>query len=437
MAGRIERILFEFRDVLSHTERLPPDELRTYQESLLVPLLQHARSNVPFYRDRLAPLFAGDEVDLERWNDVPTFTRAQAQRNTDTLTAAKLPPHAGPAEADETTGSTGRPLRFLRNELATMATLGVTDRAFRWWDFDGAKTMATIVGRNKTIGRPPDGTTKTGWRVGCFGLHHMIDMSADTDARIEWFRARHPHYLTGYSIALLDLASRVRARGIDLRFEGITSTGTMLSEEIRALCEQALGARPVDQYGASEIGLIACECPWCGHYHFNAETTLVEILHDDGTPCSPGQTGRVVLTSFYNYAMPFIRYEIGDLAIAGPADSECPIKLPALTRIMGRYRNSFTLRDGRVIIPYVPFARFRRFLSFEQIQVVQTDYDQIEVRYVPLDSSRQADEDGLERCLRETIDGSFKVRAVAVEQIPRSASGKFEDYLSLVPRGND
>jgi hypothetical protein len=82
----------------------------------------------------------------------------------------------------------------------------------------------------------------------------------------------------------------------------------------------------------------------------------------------------------------------------------------------------------------VPVARLREFISFEQFQVVQLDYDLIEVRYVPLDASREVDLKGLEACLRERLDSSIKVRAAAVDDIPRSASGKFEDYLSLVPR---
>jgi phenylacetate-CoA ligase len=219
-----------------------------------------------------------------------------------------------------------------------------------------------------------------------------------------------------------------------LRFERINSTSTALSDEIRNICKEVLGACPIDQYGARETGLIACECPWCGHYHVNAETVLVEILDAKGRPCAPGETGRVVLTALYNYAMPFIRYEIGDFAVAGPRRVKCPVKLPALTKIMGRYRNSFTLHDGRVIFPLVPVARLREFISFEQFQVVQTDYDAIEVRYVPLDPSRPADTAGLEACVRESIDASFNVRAIAVDEIPRSASGKFEDYLSLVSR---
>ena len=434
MNDRIERMVIKFRDVLAETERLPPDKLRAYQETLLAPLIRHAQRNVSFYQSRLAPLFRGAELDLSRWDEVAILTRAEAQRSTQALTARIVPPDAGAVDSGETSGSTGRPLRYLVNQLANVATLGATDRALRWWEFDGAKTMATFVARKRDSAAITDETTVAGWRVGFSGLHHMIPISPDNDKQIDRLIELRAHYLTGQSFILLGLAERVRERGINLRFERINSTSTALSDEIRNICKEVLGARPIDQYGARETGLIACECPWCGHYHVNAETMLVEILDAEGRPCAPGETGRVVLTSLYNYAMPFIRYDIGDLAVAGPRRVKCPVKLPALTRIMGRYRNSFTLHDGRVIFPLVPVARLREFISFEQFQVVQTDYDAIEVRYVPLDPSRSADAVGLEACVRELIDASFNVRAVAVDEIPRSASGKFEDYLSLVPR---
>src|SRR5262249_6582986 len=153
----------------------------------------------------------------------------------------------------------------------------------------------------------------------------------------------------------------------------IVSIGSVLTDEIRDACEAAFGARPIDQYGAQETGLLASECPSCGHLHVNAETALVEVLDDDGKPSAPGTTGRVVVTAFYNYAMPLIRYELGDLAVAGPERLKCAIKLPALGAVLGRYRNSFTLADGRTVIPYVPVSRLRQFISFEQFQVVQTE----------------------------------------------------------------
>jgi phenylacetate-coenzyme A ligase PaaK-like adenylate-forming protein len=61
----------------------------------------------------------------------------------------------------------------------------------------------------------------------------------------------------------------------------------------------------------------------------------VEVLDEEGRPCAPGETGRVVATSLNNFAMPLIRYETGDTAEVG-APCPCGRGLPVLTRIMGR-----------------------------------------------------------------------------------------------------
>ncbi len=430
----IDRMVIKFRDVLAETERLPADKLKAYQENLLAPLLRHAYRNVPFYKDRLESLCSGPDVRLEHWHAVPILSRTDVQQNFKGLTADVVPSHMGVTTPGETSGSTGRPIHYLINELANVASLGATDRSFRWWKFDGSKSMASFVARYRDDARPPEGKVKNGWRVGFAGLHHMLDLSADADMQIEWLLKRRPDYLTAHSFVLNVLARRASERRLDLPLRRINSIGTVLTDDIRGACTEAFGARPIDQYGAQETGLLACECPRCGHFHTNAETVLVEILDSSGRPSVPGAVGRVVVTSFYNFAMPFIRYEIGDFAVAGPEHVKCPVKLPALGKIMGRYRNAFILHDGRTIYPYVPVARLRQFLAFEQIQIVQTNPTSIEVRYVPLKTGEGVDSNGLEACLRESIDPSFSVRAIGAERIERSASGKFEDYLSLVPR---
>jgi phenylacetate-CoA ligase len=433
-AGSVEGLVIKFRDVLAETERLRPQKLRAYQESLLVPLLLHAQRNVPFYKDRLASLWKGSNIDLAFWSKVPILSRTEVQGQSQALSAYFVPPEVGDIKAGETSGSSGRPIHYLTNELANVATVCTTDRTFRWWNFDGSKSMASFVPRSRDDARPPKGKTEVGWCVGGTGLHHLLDLSAEPDIQIEWLLARRPQYLTAHSFVLREVAERARKRGVDLRLERINSIGTVLSDDIREACLQVFGARPIDQYGAQETGLLASECPWCGHYHISAETVLVEILTQEGTPSPPGAVGRVVVTPFYNYAMPLIRYEIGDSAIAGPERLKCLVKLPALSRIMGRYRNAFTLQTGAVIYPYVPVSQLRRFLSFEQIQIVQTHSTAIEVRYLPADRTSNPDLEGLEACLREYIDPSLNVRAVAVDAITGSSSGKFEDYLSLVPR---
>jgi phenylacetate-CoA ligase len=214
------------------------------------------------------------------------------------------------------------------------------------------------------------------------------------------------------------------------------STGSSVSSEARRLARRTFKAEIADLYGASETGLIACQCPDCGLYHVCDETTLVEVLRDDGTPCREGETGRIVLTPLYGYAMPLIRYEIGDFATRGPEQARCGRGLSSLLSIVGRYRNAFLLRDGRVVNPYANAAQIGEYLSYRQIQIVQIDYDRIEIRYVPDDVARAPNLAGLETLMRRLVDPAVSVTAVPVDRFEPHPSGKFEETVSLIARDN-
>lgn len=433
MTSRSDQMVLKFRDVLATTERLGAEELAAYQQSLLKPLLLHARAHAPFYAQRLACVFRGDEVDLSRWHEIPVLTRAQAQQATAAMTARAVPPHLGAVTPDETSGSTGRPLIFATNALVAVAARAMTDRLLRWWGFDGDRTMATFISRRKVPSPAPDGSLFAGWRAGHpHGRHHLLDMSADSDQQIDWLARVQPDYLTAYSSTLRPICERIRERGLELSIRKIIGVSSQLQPETRELCREILGARVIDQYGADEIGSIATECPQCGLYHVAAESVLVEIVDEAGKPCGPGETGRVVLTPLYAYATVFIRYEIGDYATVPGEASTCSVRLPALRRVVGRFRNVFRLRDGRAIYPLFSVARLRQLVPMRQFQIVQTGYDTLEVRYVPIEGDGQADAAELEAYLREALTSTVSVGVVPVDRIDRAPSGKFEDFVSLV-----
>lgn len=430
-----DQIILKFRDVLAATELLAPSELQAYQRQLLIPLLQHCRANIPFYAARLEPLFSGGAIDLDRWPQIPILTRAEAQASTAAMAASRVPPNLGEIARDETSGSTGRPLAFTTNGLQAVAARAMTDRLYRWWGFDGNGSMATFISRRKVPAAAPNGVSYRGWMTGRpTGLHHWLDMSADTGQQLDWLLARRPDYLTAYSSTLRPLAELARARGVDLRLRRIIGVSNVLSGETRTLCKEVFGAHVIDQYGADEVGSIATECPCCTHYHVAAEGVLVEIADEAGRDCAPGEMGRVIVTPLYAYATPFIRYELGDYAVAGPADEPCRVKLPRLSRIVGRFRNTFRLAGGRIVYPLFSIARMREFVPMAQFQVVQTAVDAVDVRYVPLPDAAPPDLVGLTTYLRGEIDPAISVTVTAVAAIERSPDGKFEDFVSLVAR---
>lgn len=88
----------------------------------------------------------------------------------------------------------------------------------------------------------------------------------------------------------------------------------MLFESDKKLLEKQFGIPIINEYGASELDLIAFENPQ-GEWQVNSETLFIEILDENNQVLPYGKEGRIVITSLFNKANPFIRYDIGDIGI--------------------------------------------------------------------------------------------------------------------------
>jgi phenylacetate-CoA ligase len=418
---------------LIQTERLSATEIEEYRAPLLAKLLVHAKQTTEFYKDRLQ-FDVGSSKAIQRiWSKIPILTRAEAVSNCEKLQSSANPPEGGRVIGGRTSGSTGTPLAFKRSVSSVIAAQALTERMFRWWSIDGKKSLAQISEDRSNLAPPPDGRTTYGWHSSSpNGPRYFLSVAADFETQFAWVSARKPDYLGSYAPILRELAVATRKRGAALKFGNLLSFSTVVDADTRELCRSAFGAEIADTYGAQETGHIAAQCPDCGEYHISAETILVEVLRDDGSTASPGETGRVVVTPLYSYAMPLVRYELGDLAEVGSAVPSCNRGLPALRRILGRDRNFFRFRDGTKLYPNVASFQLDRFAAVKQWQIVQTDFDHIEIRYVP----ELPGENINAGCLAERVSAVLRqpVNVVlrAVEKIERSPSGKYEDCISLI-----
>ena len=105
-------------DMLMESQFWPPERMLEFQRSQLAQLLRHARENVPFYRNRLDPVFKSNgEIDWDRWLQIPIVTRADLRDRRSELLAAKLPPGHGPTKTFTTSGSSGIPVSIEATRL--------------------------------------------------------------------------------------------------------------------------------------------------------------------------------------------------------------------------------------------------------------------------------------------------------------------------------
>jgi phenylacetate-CoA ligase len=173
----------------------------------------------------------------------------------------------------------------------------------------------------------------------------------------------------------------------------------------------------------TEAGLIAVQCPLCDAYHPADRHLRLELLRDDGSPTEPGEMGRVIVTPYFNQAMPLVRYELGDYAMRS-TKNVCRNGKFSIERILGRKRNLFTLPDGRKISPLFP-SNEAYALGIKKYKLVQLALDRVEFRYIPMFENVEISPSEVQNLIDAYLSPKLKVIPVRVTDIPRAPSGKY------------
>jgi phenylacetate-CoA ligase len=425
--------IIAFLKTLRETQYLSPDRLRAYQRRQMARLLAHARAETEFYADRLTPIFRADgSIDWDRWEEIPIVTRREAEVHKSGLAARSVPVEAGATTISRSSGSTAEPFECLRSEIHLLASACASERCYEWHDLDPSRLTA-LIWWPMTESAAGAEDRFNDWRLGHpESVATSLSILTPVSEQIDWLARTGAGYLSTYPTNMREIARAARQRGMELRFDALLTGAEMMSEATAEEIREYFGKQPVDRYASTETGLMAVSCPGGSGYHFQSDIASLELVREDGHPAKIGEPGRVVATPFYAFAMPLIRYDTGDWAVAGVANCSCGRTLPFVERIYGRSRNMFRFSDGKVVWPILESELVQKFVPHRQFQVIQTAPDEIEYRYVPIDPALPIDPAGLTAYARTALNPNVTVTPVAVDEIIRPPNGKFEDYISLI-----
>ena len=408
-------------------------ELRAWQDARLRRLMLHAYESVPFYRrlfdrHRLHPRHIRGTMDLEL---IPTTDKAAMRRERE---AALLAQGHDPASLLEvrTSGSSGEPFTVRRTwledklqyllRLRTLRALGVRHRD---------RVVAVGVG-----GRPESGDGKLiGRSLRALGFHHrlLVDGLQEPAQVAVQLREARPEVLVGLPGMLHRLTAPELADVIaGVRPRLVVIGGEVATPAMRLRIREAFGAPLCETYGSHECPLIAWECRHSGDLHTCDDGVLVEILVD-GRPAEPGARGEVVLTNLHAYAMPFIRYRIGDLASRADV-CRCGLPFGAIGEVQGRMIDYFPLPDGRLLHPYEIVSRlvWGPGQWLRQYQLVQERRDRVVLYAVTEDATSPERLQEVERTVRPALGAGVEFEVRMVERIPFESTGKLRPSRSLV-----
>jgi len=410
------------------------EKLEKYQNKKLKKILLYAYRNVPFYHKKFKQLginpsgFRG-RIDL---NKLPIITKDEIRNNLCEVISREF--DIKKLRLVSTSGSTGKPLSFyisqvedeFRKAKHLRANISCGQRFYHRWvtitaphHFGEATKLQRLLGFYSPI---------------------PISVFSDVSLQIEALKRIKPHILDGYSSSLLLLAKELnkkRTKPFHPLF--IIGGAELIDENSRLYIENIFDSPFYDQYACVELERIAWQCPERAGYHLDSDTVIVQFIGKDGEEVGAGERGEVVCTSLFNFAMPLIRYAVGDLAV--PSDEKCPCgrSLPLIRAIEGRRDSLLFLCDGRILSPRfftIAMSMFRFYNFIDQYRIVQRKINYFEI-YVKTKESVRVCKDLFERelveHLRKTIIlpvdlADFRINFV--DKIPLDKSGKLRIVVS-------
>jgi phenylacetate-CoA ligase len=427
---------------LEVSQRDPPAMLGEGRWTQLRLLLEWAVQCVPYYAGNsayaevLARVRRAPDTFAEEWRRMPVLTKAQLRSWGPALNAGDLPAGHDPIAQTSTSGSTGISVKVGTTSLTRAIWNAMTLREHLWRRRNFAKRLG-VTRYLAPEKRKPGGVDVSNWgspvaELYATGPASVIHIGYPVSELAAWLQRFAPHYLLTYPSVAASLLDELRdARPLAL--EEVCTMSEPLDPDLEERLKRRWGVLCTDIYSANEVGYVAFRCAEEDRLHVQAESLHVEVLDEAGRECPPGASGRVVITPLHNLRTPLLRYEIGDYAIPG-GPCPCGRTLPVLERVCGRVRNLVQTPEGRQFWP-VSLSGVQSLSAIRQAQYVQTALDRIELRVVvdrPLTAQEQLK--AVERA-RAALGYPFEVDVTTVDEIERGPTGKFEEFLSLLPQG--
>jgi phenylacetate-CoA ligase len=437
-------------DALVEAEFLPGDAQRRRQERRLASVVCFAAGQVPYYRRQferlgLAPQDVATIEDLPR---LPVLGRWDLLEHEAALHARSLPEGERLFGLFTSSGTTGRPTRVLMTEQANLMFTLLSQRHYRWFRFEPAGKLAALIAPGTIADTTARRQLEAGatlrnpsWRyVGrCYrtGESVVLSRAQPIERQLAWLVEERPDYLVSYPGNLEELAFVAADTPAGWRPHGLLAISAQLTDGMRRRIEQRFGVPVQQSYGLNEIGLVAGRCD-AGRYHVHAEHCIVEIVDEHGRPCQPGKTGRIVVTGLDNAAMPLLRYDTDDTAVAVAGPCACGRTLPAFADPSGRYRRWLGLPEGSR-------ARFRLLTdalqampdawlgNLRRYQVHQCRDGAYELRIVTAGPMPEAFARTVESAWARQCDvRQTPLRIVPVDRIDAGPGGKIQEFTSAL-----
>jgi phenylacetate-CoA ligase len=372
---------------------------------------------------------------FSNWDDLPIMTKKNFQKPLIERLSNGF--SLKNVYVNKTSGSSGDPFIFAKDKFSHALTWANIINRFGWHGIDFNSSYQArfygipldFIGNQKERFKDFLGNR---FRFSIFDLSDVV-----LDRFLKKFETKKFDYINGYTSSIVLFAKFLQQKNIVLKsicptLKVCVVTSEMLFEEDKILLEKQFGVPVVNEYGASELDLIAFQNP-DGEWQVNSETLFVEILDDENNVLPYGKEGRIVITSLFNKAHPFIRYDIGDIGIL---DEKSTSKKPILQQLIGRTNDIAILPSGKkspgLTFYYVTKSIIEDDGNVKEFVIKQTKIDTFEIEYVSQSELNWEQIQKIEAAIALYLEKGLVFSFVRKVKLERSKSGKLKQFVSLL-----
>ena len=419
----------ELRKIVAFSEKEHQVFIENKKEEIVAFHLQ----NNPFYRQLVG------SKNYNNWNDLPVLNKKNLQKPlSERLSKGYSTKNS---YINKTSGSSGDPFIFAKDKYSHAMTWASNIYRFGWYGIDFNSSYQA-----RFYGIPMDfiGNKKERFKdlLSNRFRFSIFDLSDDVlEGFLKHFRTKKFDYINGYTSSIVLFAKFLQKKNIVLSsicptLKACMVTSEMLFEDDKILLEKQFGIPIVNEYGASELDLIAFQSGSLGtngEWLVNSETLFVEILDENNRVVPNGTSGRIVITSLFNKAHPFIRYDIGDIGIL---DEKSTLKKPILKKLIGRTNDVAILPSGKkspgLTFYYVTKSFIEDDGNVKEFIIKQTKIDSFEIEYVSETELNLAQIQKIKKAIELYLESGLNFTFTRKLSLERSNRGKLKQFKSML-----
>ena len=417
----------EAKAELQKIQSIPEQEFNAFLENKKQEIVEYHLQNNSTYQKIVG------KTTFNTWTDLPIMTKKDFQKPI--IERLSVGFSTKNVYVNKTSGSSGDPFIFAKDKFSHALTWAIIINRFGW---HGINFNTSYQARFYGIPLDFIGNRKERLKdfLGNRFRFSIFDLSDKVlEDFLNEFKSRKFDYINGYTSSIVLFARFLQQKNIILKticptLKVCIVTSEMLFAEDKILLEKQFGVPVVNEYGASELDLIAFQNTK-GEWQVNSETLFVEILDENNTVLPYGKEGRIVITSLFNKAHPFIRYDIGDIGIL---DTKSTAKKPILQQLIGRTNDIAILPSGKkspgLTFYYVTKSIIEDDGNVKEFVIKQTKSDTFEIEYVSTTELNLEQIQKIETAIALYLEKGLIFTFIRKEKLERSKSGKLKQFIS-------